>query len=473
MLKRIAIGWLLGAAALIAHAPARPAAGASGSEQPAAAASFAEFDRRARAGEPLEVVFFGASLTWGANASDPLRTSYRAEVARRLEQEYPQARFRFHDAAIGGTGSQLGVFRLDRDVLAREPDLVWLDFSANDDIMSATPETLASYEAILRRLVGEARVPVVQVIFPFKWNVAAKSTAGMKRRDAHLALAAAYGTAVGDAIALAIDRVGRGETTLEALWPVDGVHPCDEGYQLFADAAWDAFLAAVRDGRVCRAPAAMLHADTYLRAVRQPLVEQEPLPAGWHEGRPNLTAANFDFLMSRWLDDVAIASRPAAAPGMEPPPQPARLRARFKGSMAMIFGETTKASGEYRVWIDGKPVEHVPPSAKEKTDLFDAGAFARRIGGNGHHAQVIATGLDGSAEHLLEIEPVLAPGEELRLESLCVAGPDAAVTLVSATRADKKSATDRRRRSDRRDHEDRRPRADRSQPDRDLPPGGE
>lgn len=47
MLKRIAIGWLLGAAALIAHAPARPAAGASGSEQPAAAASFTEFDRRA------------------------------------------------------------------------------------------------------------------------------------------------------------------------------------------------------------------------------------------------------------------------------------------------------------------------------------------------------------------------------------------------------------------------------------------
>jgi lysophospholipase L1-like esterase len=436
MLKRIAVGWLLAAAALIAHAPARPAAGASGSEQPAAAASFAEFDRRARAGESLEVVFFGASLTWGANASDPLCTSYRAEVARRLEREYPQARFRFHDAAIGGTGSQLGVFRLDRDVLDHEPDLVFLDFSANDDIMSDTPETLASYEAILRRLVGEARVPVVQVIFPFKWNVAAKSTAGMKRRDAHLALAAAYGTAVGDAIALAIDRVGRGETTLEALWPVDGVHPCDEGYQLFADAAWDAFLAAVRDGRVCRPPAAMLHADTYMRAVRRPLVEQEPLPAGWRAGRPNLTAANFDFLMSRWLDDVAIASRPGAEPGEEPAPQPARLRARFTGRMVMLFGETTKTSGKYRAWIDGKPVEHLCSSKKQKTDLFDAGAFARRIGGNGHYVQVIATGLDGSAEHLLEIEPVLEPDEELRLESLCVAGPDAAVTLASATRAD-------------------------------------
>ena len=435
MTKRIAAIAVL-AAALIAHTPTGPKARAMGIEQPAAAASFADFARRARAGERLEVVFFGASLTWGANASDPLRTSYRAEVAHRLEREYPQARFHFHDAAIGGTGSQLGVFRLDRDVLTRKPDLVFLDFSANDDIMSDTPETLASYEAILRRLVAEARVPVVQVIFPFKWNVAAKSTAGMKRRDAHLALAAAYGTAVGDAIALAIDRVGRGETTLETLWPVDGVHPCDDGYQLFADAAWDAFQAAVQGGKVCRAPAAPLHADTYLRAVRQPLFTSEPLPVGWRAGRPKLTAANFDFLMSRWLDGVAIASRAEAKPAEEPPPQPARLRARFTGRMVMLFGETTKTSGKYRVWIDGKPVEHVPPSAKEKTDLFDAGAFARRIGGNGHYVQVIATGLDGAAEHLLEIEPVLEPGEELRLESLCVAGPSAAVALASAARAD-------------------------------------
>jgi len=44
-------------------------------------ASFAELDRRARAGERLSVVFYGASLTWGANATDPPLTSYRGQVA--------------------------------------------------------------------------------------------------------------------------------------------------------------------------------------------------------------------------------------------------------------------------------------------------------------------------------------------------------------------------------------------------------
>ncbi len=98
--------------------------------------SFADFDARAKAGAPLNVVFFGASLTWGANASDPIETSYRAVMRDRFEQACPAAHFRFRDAAIGGTGSQLGVFRLERDVLAHKPALVFVDFTANDGIYS-------------------------------------------------------------------------------------------------------------------------------------------------------------------------------------------------------------------------------------------------------------------------------------------------------------------------------------------------
>ena len=65
---------------------------------------FADFDRRAKAGERLNVVFFGASLTWGA--TDPMRTSYPGGRGRALREDLPAVpRFKFHDAAIGGTGS--------------------------------------------------------------------------------------------------------------------------------------------------------------------------------------------------------------------------------------------------------------------------------------------------------------------------------------------------------------------------------
>jgi lysophospholipase L1-like esterase len=376
--------------------------------------SFKEFDRRAKAGERLSVVFFGASLTWGANASDPLLTSYRARVAQRLESAYPEARFKCWDAAIGGTGSQLGVFRLERDVLGRKPDLVFVDFSANDDINSSDPETLSSYEAIVRRLV-EARVPVVQVIFPFLWNVKDGKLEDMKRRTAHLEIAKAYHTAVGDAIELARERIASGETTLEKLWPYDGVHPGDAGYALFADAAWDAFRGAVTGGRVCAAPAKTIHGDTYLKSARVRLSTLGDLPEGWRKGGPNPVAAYFDFLMTRWLEDEVIAGTGASP-----------LTLKFRGSMVLFLGESTTKSAKYRVTIDGKVVEHA--EGKQTLQTFDPARLGKAVGGNAHHAQVIATGLDGSVDHTLEIEPLFTgKDQELRLESVCVAGGDPSV----------------------------------------------
>jgi hypothetical protein len=49
------------------------------------------------------------------------------------------------------------------------------------------------------------------------------------------------------------------------------------------------------------------------------------------------------------------------------------------------------------------------------------------VGGNTHLVEVIAEGLDPAAEHTMEIEPVFADDseQELRLESICVAGGEA------------------------------------------------
>lgn len=383
--------------------------------------SFEDFDRRAKAGERLSVVFFGASLTWGANASDPQLYSYRAQVAKRLEAKYPAAHFHFWDGAIGGTGSQLAVFRFDRDVLAHQPDLVFLDFSANDGINDADTETLASYEALVRRVITDAHAPLVQVIFPFMWDVQSGDLSRMKRREAHLKIAAAYGAGAGDAIALAIDRIKAGETTLKKIWPADGVHPCDEGYILFADAAWQAFEQALKDRKICAAPEKMLFGDTYMHSARVKISSLGKLPEGWKIGRPNLVSAFFDMLMSRWLDDETIVTVPKT-----PGSAPARLKVKFNGSMVLFFGESTPTSCKYRVYIDGKQVEH--EDNKKTLPEFDAGGLGKRCSGNVHHTQRIAQGLDPSIEHTLEIEPL--PGtenQEMRLESICVAGGEARV----------------------------------------------
>jgi len=392
--------------------------------------SFADFDRRANAGERLNVVFFGASLTWGANASDPQLTSYRGVIARRFEAAYPKAHIKYWDAAIGGTGSQLGAFRVDRDVLGRMPDLVFVDFSANDGVKSANPETLASYEAVIRRIIAAGRAPVVIAIFPYKWDVEAGSTDGMKGREAHMAIAKAYNCPVADVISLCQEQVKTGKARLDELWPIDAVHPGDEGYRLFAEAAWAAFQDGVEKQLTCTPPMKMLHAETYMTTVRWHISSLKPLPAGWKVGTPNRTSAWYDALMSRWLDDVVVASnrRDVGRPGGAREPQAVEpLKVRFIGTMVLLFGEKTLKSGKYRVSIDGNLVTRSVAGAKEPVADFDASA--KMFGGNTHLTQVIATGLAPRTEHTLEILPVFKADEdqELRIESICVAGEGARV----------------------------------------------
>jgi lysophospholipase L1-like esterase len=406
---------------------------ANAAETTGTGGSFADLDRRGKAGEPLTVVFFGASLTWGANATDQAHTSYRAVVADLLAQRYPKAPIRCHDAAIGGTGSQLGVFRVGRDVLSRKPDLVFLDFTANDDINSEDPETLASYEAIVRRLVGEAKVPVVQVAFPFKWNIGRELLPKMHRRLAHRAIAEAYGNGWGDAVELIVDEVEARRASVEAIWDTDGVHPGDLGYQLFAKAAWQGFEQAVADQRVGKAPATMINAPTYLAAKRVRLATLSGLPDGWQPGKPHLTSLYYDFQMSRWLDDLVVAGnrRDARQPDGKKVREPqalAPLRLRVQAAAVLLFGEASPKSGHFRILIDGKPTmdKRGKPDAR---DWFDGNRWST---GTGHLVIEAARGLDPAVPHLVEIIPLFPDDQdqELRLESICVAGGAATVTVA-------------------------------------------
>ncbi len=365
------------------------------------APDFSEFARRAENGERLCVAFFGGSLTVGANSTDPWKTSYRAIISRKLEDRFPMSQFRFIDAALGGTGSQLAVFRLDRDVLAYEPDLVFLDFTINDKAFDfPNPARLAAYEAVVRRLVL-AGIPVLQARFSIKKD--GLPNPPPRPLDAeHKKIAEAYGLPQADAVALLKERVATGIADANELWDTpDSVHPGDAGYALYADAVWDAFEQAISNAAVCRAPEKMLHAETYVTANRFHIAANGDLPDVWTRAEPHRIAIAFDFLCSRWMGTLAVA-----APGAKP------LRFRVRASEVMLFGESTKKSGAFSVRINGEP----------------AGTFnANCADGNMRLVKIIASGMDAGNEWLLEIVPELSASEELRIESICAAGFPASV----------------------------------------------
>lgn len=98
------------------------------------------------------------------------------------------------------------------------------------------------------------------------------------------------------------------------------------------------------------------------------------------------------------------------------------------------FGESTVKSAKYRVLIDGQVVKHESSDGKQTLTEFDGAALASRVKGNCHHAQVIAVDLDDSQERTLEIQPLFTgeDEQELRLESICVAGGAAHIISVPA-----------------------------------------
>ncbi len=387
---------------------------------------FAKFDQRAQAGEHLTVAFIGGSLTWGSGATDPQLTSYRAMTSKHLADHYPNAHFTFVDAAVGGTSSNLGAFRLQRDVIDHKPDLVFIEFTVNDGPYDVDDEKLASYESLTRRVLLETGAPVEIVIAAVKPDLEPANRKPRPRDAKHKEVAAAYNTALADTVTYMNGQVEKGRYTTDEMWPnvPDTTHPGNKGYELYAEAAFNAFLDAVAKKQVCVVPEKMLNADTYMTWKRQRLSELTPLPEGWKVGLPSTWGIAFDFYMSRWLYDETIATV-----GAKP------FKVKFNAKTVMLFGEQGVKSGKFTVTIDGKPA--ISPDSKD--GVYDPASM--HLFGSMHMVKVLATGLDPSVTHTLEITPELVHvkpptvdghadpeyDQEVRIESICVAGGPATI----------------------------------------------
>jgi len=404
---------LLGAfCSLVAAVPLTASAGGP-------SASFADFDRRAReGGTPLTVVFFGGSLTWGANASDPQKTSYRGLMMDYLIGRYPAASFRFIDASIGGTGSKLALFRIDRDVMAYKPDLVFLDFTVNDGFEGNDPKSLSSYEALLRQMIGQG-VPVVQAYFAFKFMLGPgfhpERFLGYQQRRA---LADAYRTGYGDALLSIQAKVASGQVSLDTLWSLnhgkDGAHPDDPGYRLFFEAMRDGYERAVAEKKVCIVPPSPVAPPLYAWHRRTVLIDG-PLPRGWTREKTFRTSMWFDGLSSRWMGDVAvcdIANRASAAP----------LSIPFEGTLVGLIGEADADGLGFRVAVDGQPLPYAPDPQTPPADVWPADF--KKLGGRLFFWRQLSDAL-APGKHTLTVTPVFPEGAaqgQLRIESVCSAG---------------------------------------------------
>lgn len=83
------------------------------------------FIARLQAGTPQKIVFYGTSLTQGG--------AWVSQVSQALEKAFPGL-VSFSNGAKSGEHSRWGVKNLETNVLAQNPDVVFIEFSVNDAV---------------------------------------------------------------------------------------------------------------------------------------------------------------------------------------------------------------------------------------------------------------------------------------------------------------------------------------------------
>lgn len=112
--------------------------------------------RALAAGQPRVVVTYGTSLTH--------KGAWVGELSTWLSSEFPGL-VTFHNAARSGMTSDWGVANLSARVLAHKPDLVFIEFSANDAATKnniSQEKSRANLDAMIRAL--REQNPAVEII---------------------------------------------------------------------------------------------------------------------------------------------------------------------------------------------------------------------------------------------------------------------------------------------------------------------
>lgn len=116
--------------------------------------------QRAQGGEDITVAYIGGSITVGYNAGT---TEFYAKTCTDwLQSQLPDCTVTGVNAGISGTPSLLGNLRLERDVLAYDPDIVFVEFAVND---GQEEEYKDAYESLVRTLLTQDRDIAVVLLF--------------------------------------------------------------------------------------------------------------------------------------------------------------------------------------------------------------------------------------------------------------------------------------------------------------------
>jgi hypothetical protein len=340
------------------------------------------------AGGEVRVAYFGGSIT--------AQAGWRVKTLAWLRKTYPKTKIIEINAAIGGTGSSLGVFRLQQDVLDHKPDLVFVEFAVNDG--GAAPQAIwRAMEGIVRQIRRQDAATDICYVYTihtagmptdYLKGLCPRSTSSMEMLADHYAIPSIN-------VGLRIVQLHEAGKLLykpgadaatgqpqpvpagKILFARDDCHPIDAGHEVYTEVISKAIGQMAKLGRPGphKMPAPFV-ADNWAHAKMIPL-KAGMLSGGWKklDAKAGL-ARRFSGRMKELWE--------ARQPGQ-------RITFRFRGSRVLLYDILGPDGGQAVCTVDGK--------ASKPRPRFDRYCRYHRIA-----TLTVASGLDPTKVHTVSVE---------------------------------------------------------------------
>jgi hypothetical protein len=294
-----------------------------------------------------------------------------------FQNTYPSAKFSEINASIGGTGSDLGVFRVKQDVLEKKPDLLFVEFAVNDGgaapeqiyrcmegIVRQTWRTLPDCDICFVYTLTEALAPaMLEGKFPRAASAMEKIADHYGIPSIHMAMEVAKLAKEGKLIWKApLPKTDEEKKALgdKFVFAADGTHPHPEtGHELYLQAivrSLEPIKIVSKEPLTHILPPPFI-ATNYENAKLLPIAE-----ATLSKGFEFLDPTKDEF-GKPWANRMSSLHR-ATEPGES-------VTFKFKGTRAAIYDVIGPSSGQVIITLDQQPPRVVP--------RFDAYCTYRRL----------------------------------------------------------------------------------------------
>ena len=246
------------------------------------------FFAKLAAGGSARIAYLGGSIT-AANG-------WRPKTFAWFKAQYPNVEMVEINAAISGTGSDYGACRIEPDVLAKEPDLVFMEHRVN----GGGGYEAKSVEGIVRQIWKRSPRTDICLIYTLSEGMLKGLQAGKQTSFGAImeTVANAYGIPSMD-LGVEIARreqagelIFKGAAAVEGklVFSKDGVHPGNEGHEVYRDVMARSMLAMKSVGRPQAHPLpGPLEARCWETASLVPIT-QAALSSGWKPVDPKTDA---------------------------------------------------------------------------------------------------------------------------------------------------------------------------------------